>query len=105
MPDTAPEPGGRSSLGRADAILSAFDELHPALSLTGIMARTGLPKTTVHRAIEKMLELGWLEHDGDRYSIGSRLFEVASLTPQRPSPDAGDGVVNAGGPPSSATAL
>jgi DNA-binding IclR family transcriptional regulator len=27
-----------------------------------------------------MLQLGWLEHDGDRYSIGSRLFEMASLT-------------------------
>lgn len=79
MPDTSPEAGGRSSLGRADAILSAFDELHPTMSLTGITTRTGLPKTTVHRAIEKMLELGWLEHDGDRYSIGSRLFEMASL--------------------------
>lgn len=80
MPDTSAEPGGRSSLGRADAILSSFDEQHPSMSLTGITARTGLPKTTVHRAIEKMLELGWLEHDGDRYSIGSRLFEMASLT-------------------------
>jgi DNA-binding IclR family transcriptional regulator len=80
VPDTSSEPSGRSSLGRADAILSAFDEQHPTLSLTGIMDHTGLPKTTVYRAIEKMLELGWLEHDGERYSIGSRLFEMASLT-------------------------
>jgi DNA-binding IclR family transcriptional regulator len=80
VPDTAPDAGGRSSLGRADAILSSFDEQHPTMSLTGITARTGLPKTTVYRAIEKMLELGWIEHHGDRYSIGSRLFEMASLT-------------------------
>jgi DNA-binding IclR family transcriptional regulator len=78
--DDSSEPSGRSSLGRADAILSSFDEQHPTMSLTGIMDHTGLPKTTVYRAIEKMLELGWLEHDGDRYSIGSRLFEMASLT-------------------------
>jgi hypothetical protein len=79
VPDTSPEPGGRSSIGRADAILSTFDERHPTMSLTEIVVRTGLPKTTVYRAIEKMLELGWLEHDGGRYSIGSRLFEVAAL--------------------------
>ncbi len=53
------------------------------MSMPAIMARTGLPKTTVYRAIEKMLELGWLEHDGGRYSIGSRLFEMASLTRSR----------------------
>lgn len=74
MPETS-----RSSLGRADAILAAFDEAHLELSLPGIMARTGLPKTTVHRAVEKMLELGWLEHERDRYAIGSRLFVVAML--------------------------
>lgn len=50
------------------------------MSLAAIMERTGLPKTTVYRAIEKMLELGWLEHHGDRYAIGSRLFEMALLT-------------------------
>jgi DNA-binding IclR family transcriptional regulator len=80
VPDTAPELAGRSSLGRADAILSAFDEQHPTMSLTGTMARTGLPKTTVYRAIEKMVELGWLEHRDDRYAIGPRLFEMASLS-------------------------
>jgi DNA-binding IclR family transcriptional regulator len=80
VPSSLPDADGRSSLGRADAILSAFDELHPSLSLTGITARTGLPKTTVYRAVERMLQLGWLEHNGTRYSIGSRLFEMASLT-------------------------
>jgi DNA-binding IclR family transcriptional regulator len=70
----------RSTLTRADAILGAFDEAHPTMSLAGIMARTGLPKTTVHRAAEKMAALGWLERDGDRYSIGNRLFELATLS-------------------------
>lgn len=70
----------RSSLARADAILAAFDGAHTTMSLPGIVARTGLPKTTVHRATGKMLELGWLEHEHDRYAIGRRLFEIATLT-------------------------
>ena len=73
----------RSSLARADAILAAFDGAHTTMSLPGIVARTGLPKTTVYRATEKMLELGWLEHEYDRYAIGRRLFEIAMLTQLR----------------------
>lgn len=73
----------RSSLARADAILAAFDGAHATMSLPGIVARTGLPKTTVYRATEKMLELGWLEHEYDRYAIGRRLFEIAMLTQLR----------------------
>ncbi|MGE3287789.1 MAG: IclR family transcriptional regulator [Pseudonocardia sp.] len=70
----------RSVLDRADTILSAFDPAHPDLSLLGIMARTGLPKTTVHRAVHKMVDLDWLQiHDG-RYSIGGRMLELTSLS-------------------------
>lgn len=70
----------RSSLARADAILGAFDAAHSDMSLSGIIARTRLPKSSVYRAIEKMLELGWLQHSGSRYSIGNRLFELATLS-------------------------
>jgi IclR family acetate operon transcriptional repressor len=73
-----PAGAGRSGLARADAILGAFDGAHPALPLAAIVAKTGLPKTTVLRAVEKMRELGWLEHEGDRYSIGERLGELAT---------------------------
>lgn len=70
----------RSVLDRADVILAAFDSEHTDLSLLGIMVRTGLPKTTVHRAVHKLVGLDWLElHDG-RYSIGTRLLEFAELS-------------------------
>lgn len=70
----------RTILGRADAVLAAFSEENPTASLGGLVARTGLPKTTVHRTVEKMVELGWLSQDHDRYSVGIRLFEIASLS-------------------------
>lgn len=88
--DDAPEdpahPAGResresrSAYDRADAILGAFDLEHPSLSLLGLVARTGLPKTTVHRSVEKMIQLGWLTRQDGRYAPGNRLFEFAGLT-------------------------
>ena len=73
----------RCSLDRADAVLGAFDAQHADLNLLGLVARTGLPKTTVHRTAKKMLELGWLEYHEGRYAIGTRLFERAMLASGR----------------------
>lgn len=73
----------RSLLERADSILEAFDTDHATLTLLGIVARTGLPKTTVHRTVRKMVELGWIECHRGRYLIGARLFERATLAGHR----------------------
>jgi DNA-binding IclR family transcriptional regulator len=72
-------------LSRANAILDAFDGEHLSLTLTGLVARTGLPKTTVFRICEEMIHLGWIEHRGGRYRVGTRLFERASLAGPRAS--------------------
>jgi DNA-binding IclR family transcriptional regulator len=69
----------RSQLERADVILEAFDARHEYLTLLGLVERTGLPKTTVHRTVKKMLELGWVECRDGHYTIGIRLFERAAL--------------------------
>jgi DNA-binding IclR family transcriptional regulator len=73
----------RCLLDRANAVLEAFDAEHADLTLLGLVARTGLPKTTVHRTAKKMLELGWLERREGRYGIGTRLFERAMLAAGR----------------------
>ncbi len=67
----------RSVLERADSILGSFDADHASLSLQGLMARTGLPKTSAYRLIQKMVELRWLERHDGRYRIGTRFFEVS----------------------------
>jgi DNA-binding IclR family transcriptional regulator len=72
-----------SGLGRAAAILGAFDETHRELTLAALVARSGLPRSTTHRTADKMIQLGWLDKPHDRYRIGNRLFEISGLAPIR----------------------
>ena len=71
------------SLDRAAAILGAFDAAHRDLTLAALVARSGLPRSTAHRTADRMIRLGWLDKPKDRYRIGNRLFEIASLAPIR----------------------
>ena len=45
--------------------------------------RTGLPKSTVHRTAQQMIKLGWLNYREGQYSLGTRMFEFAGLSPVR----------------------
>jgi DNA-binding IclR family transcriptional regulator len=72
-----------SALDRAAAILGAFDAAHRELTLAALVTRCGLPRSTTHRTATTMIRLGWLEKPADRYRIGNRLFEIASLAPIR----------------------
>jgi len=70
-------------LDRAAAILGAFDATHRELTLAALVARCGMPRSTTHRTADRMIRLGWLDKPQDRYRIGNRLFEIASLSPIR----------------------
>jgi DNA-binding IclR family transcriptional regulator len=72
-----------SGLERAAAILGAFDAAHRELTLSALVARCGLPRSTTHRTADRMIRLGWLDKPQGRYRIGNRLFEIASLAPIR----------------------
>jgi DNA-binding IclR family transcriptional regulator len=72
-----------SVLERANALLSAFSPRHRTLSLSGIVMRTGLPKSTAHRTAQQMVRLGWLNYAEGQYSLGTRMFEFAGLSPVR----------------------
>ena len=72
-----------SGLERVAAIFGAFDVTHRELTLARLVARCGLPRSTAYRAAERMVGLGWLDKFGNRYRIGSHLFEIASLAPIR----------------------
>lgn len=73
----------RSVLGRVDTILSVFDDSDQVLTLQDITGRSALPKSTVHRMIEQLAEMGWLERDFDGYRVGMRLFEIGGLANRR----------------------
>src|SRR5947199_9299405 len=74
---------GVGGLERAAAILAAFDATHRELTLAALVARCGMPRSTTHRTADRMIRLGWLDKPQDRYRIGNRLFEIASLSPIR----------------------
>lgn len=76
--------GGRSVLGRISSILDAFDGDEQVLTLGDISAAVGLPKSTVHRLIEQLRALGWVERNhNNEYRVGMRLFEIGGLAMQR----------------------
>lgn len=65
-----------SMVGRSAAVLSAFDLRHPALGLSELARRSGLPKATVHRLAGQLVDHGFLEREGDAYRLGVWLFEL-----------------------------
>lgn len=70
---------------RVLGILEAFTPERPALTLTEICRRTGLPLATAHRLVSELVAWGALERGRDgAYRIGLRLWEVASLAPRGP---------------------
>ncbi|PNG90009.1 hypothetical protein SMF913_25474 [Streptomyces malaysiensis] len=66
-------------LEKAARILSAFEGRRPTLSLTDVVRHTGLSRTTVHRLMGQLVELGWLGKDGRRYFLGLGLLELGAF--------------------------
>lgn len=70
-------------LRRATQLLTAFTPDRPALTLTQLARRAGLPLTTTHRLVAELVNCGLLERDaGGEYRVGLRLWEIASLAPR-----------------------
>lgn len=80
---TERDAGPAGALDRAAAILDAFDAGHRELTLSALVRRCGLPRSTTHRTADRMLKLGWLDKPGEKYRIGNRLFELSGLAPVR----------------------
>ncbi|UWP80078.1 IclR family transcriptional regulator [Dactylosporangium fulvum] len=78
-----PDQSNESVLQRANALLGAFGPRHRHLTLSAIVMRTGLPKSTVHRTAKQMMELGWLTYEHGRYALGTRIFELAGHSSMR----------------------
>jgi len=68
-----------SMLERGVQVLQAFRPLGGTLTLPALMERTGLPKPTVHRLAEALVELGLLERQPVGYRPGLGLFELGEL--------------------------
>src|SRR3954451_230400 len=91
LTDATPEPrirGRRPPQGdpvvdRALSLLAAFDSGHRSLTLGELSRRSGIPTSSPLRLASRLREWGALERGTDgRFTIGLRLWEVASLSPR-----------------------
>jgi DNA-binding IclR family transcriptional regulator len=83
MGGARPRNDDRSVTARAFAVLEAFTPAMPALTLSEIARRAGLPLTTAHRLLAELCASRALERDAEgTYRIGLRLWEIASLAPR-----------------------
>lgn len=69
---------------RALRLLEAFSPERPELTLSELSRRSGLPVSTVHRLAADLVAWGALERtqSTNKYHIGLRLWEIASLAPR-----------------------
>jgi DNA-binding IclR family transcriptional regulator len=69
------------ALERALDILDCFSFQHRELSLSDVVYRTGLNKTTAKRLISNLTSRGYLQQDpqSKKYQLGMRLFELGGI--------------------------
>lgn len=66
-----------SQLDRVERILDAV-QVEGYLTLTQLVSATGIPRSSAHRLLERMVKLRWLLRVGDCYELGVRMFELGS---------------------------
>lgn len=72
-----------SMLERGVLVLQAFRPDGGTLTLPVLVQRTGLPKPTVHRLADELVELGLLDRRPVGYRPGLGLFELGELVPAK----------------------
>jgi len=65
-------------IDRVSLVLDAFDG-PGRLTLAQLVRRTGLPRSSAHRMLERLVQLRWLRRSGRDYELGMRLVELGSL--------------------------
>jgi DNA-binding IclR family transcriptional regulator len=65
-------------IDRVSLVLESFDG-PGRLTLAQIVRRTGLPRSSAHRMLERLVALRWLRRSGRDYELGMRLVELGSL--------------------------
>jgi DNA-binding IclR family transcriptional regulator len=90
-PVVAPVETPTAVIDRIALILDAFDG-PGRLTLAQIVRRTGLPRSSAHRMLERLVQLRWLRRSGRDYELGMRLVELGSLAVHQ------DRLVRAAGP-------
>ena len=65
-----------TSVGKALALLDAFEHIDTSLGVSELARRTRLPKSTAFRLLAILEQRQLVERQGTRYCLGTRLFEL-----------------------------
>ncbi|MEU6478210.1 IclR family transcriptional regulator [Streptomyces sp. NPDC047017] len=68
-----------SLLEKAAKVLSAFQSAEPRLTLTQVVQRSGIPRSSAHRILDQLVRLRWLEREGHDYRLGMGMLELGAL--------------------------
>jgi DNA-binding IclR family transcriptional regulator len=77
-----------SILSKAFEVLRAFNSNQRVLTLTELAQASGLAKSTVHRLLARLTELGAVEHHRGSYKIGIEIFRLGVTSPAASMRDA-----------------
>jgi DNA-binding IclR family transcriptional regulator len=80
--------GPPSILSKAFDVLRAFNSNERVMTLTELAQASGLPKSTVHRLLARLIELGAVEHHRGSYKIGIEIFRLGVTSPAASMRDA-----------------
>ncbi|MDQ3786996.1 MAG: helix-turn-helix domain-containing protein, partial [Actinomycetota bacterium] len=64
------------SLERGLAVIRAFDQSHPELTLSEVAARTGVTRAVARRFLLTLAALGYVRSDGRFFSLTARVLEL-----------------------------
>lgn len=68
--------GPKSVLEKATVILEAFPAQTDVRTLEQITASSGLPRSTTHRILDQLAQLGWVQRHRGGYRLGPRTYEL-----------------------------
>lgn len=65
-----------ASLGRALAIIEAFDDENPRMSASEVAARSGMNRTAARRYLLSLCHFGYASHDGQQFWLNPRVLRL-----------------------------
>lgn len=71
-------PTSTSMIDRVALIMETFDG-PGGLTLTQVVSRTGLPRSSAHRILEHLVKVRWLRREDHSYHLGLRMLELGTL--------------------------
>lgn len=69
-------------IDRVASLLESFVGERP-LTLAEIARRSHVPRSSAHRILQRLVELGWVERKQFKYALGVRMFELGSQFTRR----------------------